>query len=128
MEYRQLGRSGLQVSAVGLGTNTFGRNMTESQAALILARCLEVGINFIDTADTYGRGISEEKIGAGIEGRRNDYIIATKAGGGMGEGPNRAGASRQHLVDSVNDSLRRLLTDYLDLFQVHYPDPKTPIE
>ena len=128
MEYRQLGKSGLQVSAIGLGGNTFGRYADEAGTAAIVHRALELGVNFIDTADTYGRGVSEELVGKAMKDRRRQAIIATKAAGVMGEGPNQAGASRQHLTEGVHDSLRRLDTDYIDLFQVHFPDPKTPPE
>ena len=128
MEYRQLGKSGLQVSAIGLGGNTFGRYADETGTAAIIHRALDLGVNFIDTADTYGRGVSEELVGKAMKDRRRQAIIATKAAGAMGEGPNQAGASRQHLTDGVHDSLRRLDTDYIDLFQVHFPDPKTPPE
>lgn len=128
MEYRQLGRSGLQVSTIGLGGNTFGRYADEAGTAAIVHRALDLGINFLDTANTYGRGVSEELVGKALRGRRGQAVLATKAAGSMGEGPNQAGASRQHLMDSVHASLRRLDTDYIDLFQVHFPDPKTPIE
>ena len=128
MEYRQLGKSGLSVSAVGLGGNTFGRYADENGTAAIIHRALDMGINFLDTADIYNRGVSEEFVGKAIKGRRGQAIVGTKAAGQMGEGPNNAGASRQHLVDGVHASLRRLDTDYIDVFQVHFPDPKTPAE
>ena len=129
MEYRRLGRSGLEVSAIGLGCNTYGRYTDEAGTAAILYRAIDLGINFIDTSDTYGRGVSEEHIGKALEGgRRNQLLIGTKAAGSMGEGPNMAGASRQHLTEGVEASLRRLRTDYIDLFQVHFPDSKTPID
>lgn len=128
MEYRKLGKSGLQVSAIGLGGNTFGRYADEAQTAAIIHQALDLGINFFDTANTYGRGVSEQFVGKALQGRREQALIGTKAAGSMGEGPNMSGASRQHLTDSVHASLRRLNTDYIDLFQVHFPDPKTPIE
>src|SRR3989338_1155755 len=111
VEYRQLGKSGLQVSAIGLGGNTFGRYADEAGTAAIVHRALDLGVNFIDTADTYGRGVSEELVGKAMKDRRHQAIIATKAAGVMGEGPNQAGASRQHLTEGVHDSLRRLDTD-----------------
>ncbi len=128
MEYRQLGRSGLQVSAVGLGTNNFGGRTGEEQSVAVVRQAVEEGINFIDTANMYGRGLSEEHIGKAVKGVRGQVLIATKAGGRAGEGPNRSGASRQHLLQEVEACLRRLGTDYIDLFQLHFPDPKTPIE
>lgn len=128
MEYRQLGSSGLQLSAVGLGTNNFGGRTDEQQSVTVVRQAVEEGITFIDTANIYGRGLSEERIGKAIQGVRSQVIIATKAGGRMGEEPNRSGASRQHLLAEAEDSLRLLGTDYIDLYQVHFPDPKTPIE
>ena len=128
MEYRYLGNSGLQVSAVGLGTNNFGRRMDREQTARVLHHALEEGVTFIDTANTYGGGLSEEFIGAALKGKRQQVVLATKAGMPIGEGPNQAGASRRHLMEQVEVSLRRLQTDYLDLFQVHAPDPRTPVE
>ena len=128
MEYRQLGRSGLQVSAVGLGTNTYGRYTDEAGTVAILHHALEVGINFIDGSNTYGRGVSETHIGKAIQGHRRDYVLSTKVGGAMGDGPYMQGNSRRHIMESVEDSLRRLQTDYIDLYQIHFVDPKTPIE
>ena len=128
MEYRQLGKSGLQVSAIGLGTNTFGRAVDAEQAAAIVHRALDLGINFIDTADIYGRGVSEEYIGRALKGRRQEAVVATKVAGPMGDGPNMRGASRQHIIDGLHASLRLLDTDYVDLYQVHFVDPNTPIE
>ena len=128
MEYRQLGSSGLQVSAVGLGTNNFGGHTDEQQSVAVVRQAVEEGITCIDTANIYGRGLSEERIGKAIQGIRSQVIIATKAGGRMGEEPNRSGASRQHFLAEAEDSLRLLGTDYIDLYQVHFPDPKTPIE
>lgn len=128
MEYRQLGRSGLQVSTIGLGGNTFGRYTDESETAAIIHCALDIGINFFDTANIYGRGVSEEHVGKAVRDRRSQAIIATKAGGAMGEGSNRAGASRQHLMEEAHASLRRLGTDYIDLYQIHFVDLTTPIE
>lgn len=132
MEYRQLGRSGLQVSAIGLGTNTFGdmmkRAVSPEEAAAIVDRALSLGVNFIDTADVYSRGKSEDYIGRAIAGRRRDVIIGTKFRSPMGQGPNQQGASRGYLFKAVEDSLRRLDTDYIDVYQVHRPDSTTPIE
>ena len=129
MEYRRLGSSGLEVSAVGLGCNTFGTDVEEAGAAAILYRAIDLGINFFDTANSYGRGHSEEMIGKALEGgRRHQALIATKASERRGEGPNQHGASRTNLTESLEVSLRRLRTDYVDLFQVHHPDFRTPTE
>ncbi len=134
MEYRSLGNSGLQVSVVGLGTNNFGRRLDaglDAQAAeAVVLECLEQGINFFDTADVYGgRGPSEEYLGRALQGsRRHDAIIATKFAIQMGEGPMHGGASRRYIMRAVEASLRRLGTDYIDLYQVHSPDFHTPAE
>lgn len=121
MEYRHLGNSGLEVSTIGLGTNTFGADVDEAGAAAIIHRALDLGMTFIDTAPAYGKGTSEEMIGKALDGgTRHQAIVATKAG-------SRAyGASRKHLTESLDASLRNLRTDYVDLFQVHFPDFKTP--
>ena len=127
MEYRQLGKSGLKVSAIGLGGNTFGNGADEAQTARIIHRALDLGINFIDTADTYSRGVSEQYVGKAVAGRRQQALIATKVYGRMGEGPNDTGLSRKHILDGVEASLKRLDTDYIDLYQVHNVDASTPI-
>ncbi|HLA82812.1 MAG TPA: aldo/keto reductase [Thermoleophilia bacterium] len=116
MEYRSLGRSGLKVSALGHGTNTFGRAVDAEGVAAILGQGKEVGINFIDTSDTYSRGMSEEYIGRVIENDRSWWIVATKVNDPMGDGPNDRGSSRKHIMDGVENSLRRLRTDYIDLY------------
>jgi aryl-alcohol dehydrogenase-like predicted oxidoreductase len=136
MEYRQLGRSGLRVSTLTLGTMTFGdagasaaiggTDVTGARRHVDMA--LDAGINLIDTADVYSRGVSEEIVGQVLEGRRDNVLIATKARMPMGEGPNDAGLSRHHLIASVEASLRRLRTDYIDLYQVHEWDGQTPLE
>jgi aryl-alcohol dehydrogenase-like predicted oxidoreductase len=128
MEYRHLGRSGLEVSAIGLGTNNFGRRVDAEGAALVVHQALDAGINMIDTSNSYGGGLSEEYIGRALKGKRHQAIVATKVSSRMGEGPNRAGNSRQHIMSEVHNSLRRLDTDYIDLYQIHFPDPNTPIE
>ena len=127
MEYRQLGKSGLKVSAIGLGGNTFGNGADEAQTARIIHRALDLGINFIDTADTYSRGVSEQFVGKAVAGRRQQALIATKVYGRMGEGPNDTGLSRKHILEGVEASLKRLDTDYIDLYQVHNVDASTPI-
>ena len=128
MEYRQLGKSGLQVSAVGLGANNFGRRVDAQGTATVIGHALDVGINLIDTSNSYGGTLSEEYIGRALKGRRDQAIVATKVSSRMGDGPNRAGNSRQHIMMEVENSLRRLDTDYIDLYQIHWVDPNTPIE
>jgi aryl-alcohol dehydrogenase-like predicted oxidoreductase len=129
MEYRNLGRSGLQVSVAGLGCNNFGMRIDADQAKAVVDRALELGINFFDTADIYGgRGKSEEFLGAAVKGRRRDAVIATKLSGPMGDGPHWSGASRRYIFDAVDASLRRLGVEHIDLYQVHFPDANTPIE
>jgi aryl-alcohol dehydrogenase-like predicted oxidoreductase len=136
MEYRQLGRSGLRVSALTLGTMTFGGsgpfasvgNIDVSGARHLIDRCLDAGVNLIDTADIYSFGLAEEIVGEALEGRRDRVLIATKARMSMGEGPNDAGLSRQHLIEACEASLRRLRTDHIDLYQVHEWDGQTPLE
>ncbi len=129
MKYRRLGNSGLKVSEIGLGANNFGRRVDPDGTAAVIDRALEVGINLIDTANTYGGDRrSEEYIGLALKGRREDALIATKAAMSMGDGPNDKGASRLHLMSELEKSLRCLRTDYVDLYQVHFPDEDTPIE
>jgi aryl-alcohol dehydrogenase-like predicted oxidoreductase len=130
MEYRNLGNSGLIVSAVGLGCNNIGRQVDQAGTNAIVAKCLELGMTFFDTADVYGaeRGRSEEYLGRALKPHRRDVVLATKGSGRMGEGPYWVGASRKYLTEALEASLRRLDTDYVDLYQVHFPDPNTPIE
>lgn len=129
MEQRALGHSGLQVSIAGLGCNNFGRRCDPDQTAAVVNRALELGVTCLDTADIYGpRGLSEEYLGRALQGRRREVILMTKFSGPMGEGPLHSGASRRYIVNAVQDSLKRLQTDYIDVYQVHFPDPKTPLE
>lgn len=129
MEYKNVGRSGLQVPVVGLGCNNFGRRCDQSATSAVVDKALELGVTFFDTADIYGPGgLSEEYLGVALQGKRRDAIIATKFVGPMGEGPFWGGASRRYIFDAVDASLRRLQTDYIDLYQIHFPDVKTPIE
>ncbi len=128
MEHKNLGRSGLQVSAIGLGCNNFGRRCDKEQTAAVVGKALELGVTFFDTADIYGpRGLSEELLGAALQGKRREAVIATKFVGPMGEGPLWGGASRRYIFEAVEASLRRLGTDYIDLYQIHFPDARTPI-
>ncbi len=128
MEYRNLGCSGLKVTALGLGGNNFGWWLDERTSMAVINHALELGINFIDTSDSYDKGRSEEYIGLALKGRRTQVIIATKFSSAMGEGPNERGGSRGYIMRAVEASLKRLSTDYIDLFQMHYPDPTTPME
>jgi aryl-alcohol dehydrogenase-like predicted oxidoreductase len=128
MQYRYLGRTGLKVSELCLGAMTFGRESSEETSIQMLDCFLEAGGNFIDTADVYSRGISEEILGRWLQGKhRNDLVIATKVRFAMGSGPNDLGLSRKHILSAVEASLRRLNTDYIDLYQVHMWDPGTPL-
>ncbi|HMO53583.1 MAG TPA: aldo/keto reductase [Tepidiformaceae bacterium] len=129
MEYRHLGRSGLQVSVVGLGCNNFGMRCDFDQSEKVVNHALDAGITLFDTADVYGgQGKSEEFLGKILKGKRDQVIIATKFGMKMGEGPHKMGGSRKYIMSAVEDSLRRLQTDYIDLYQMHRPDAETPIE
>lgn len=128
MQYRRLGTSGLRVSVVGLGGNTFGHRVDADGVARIVDAALDVGINFFDTADVYSRGLSEEYLGRALAGRRDRAIIATKVHSAMGEGPNDHGSSRLHVLSGVDASLRRLGTDSIDLLQLHNWDPEVPLE
>ncbi len=128
MEHRRLGNSGLQVSEVGLGCNNFGQRLDEAGTRAVVDAAIDVGIDFFDTADMYGSQLSEVYLGKALQGRRDDVIVATKCGFPMGPGPNNRGASRRHVIAAVEASLRRLETDYIDLFQIHLPDPLTPID
>ncbi len=138
MEFRHLGRTGLNVSNICLGTMQFGWTADEAQAHAIMNRAVELGINFFDTADIYSRwhegnpgGVSEQIIGTWLASgsvRRQDVVVATKVRGEMGDGPNDQGLSRLHILQAAEDSLRRLQTDYIDLYQVHWPDEETPLD
>jgi aryl-alcohol dehydrogenase-like predicted oxidoreductase len=137
MEYRQLGHSGLKVSALSLGVATFGgsneffRAWGETdveEARKLIDISLDAGINLFDTADVYSQGLSEEILGKAIAGRRNKLLISTKATFPMGEGPNDLGSSRYHVIEAVEASLRRLKTDYVDIYHMHGFDATTPVE
>lgn len=130
MEHRLLGRTGVQVSPLALGTMMFGPwgNDDEDDSVRIINRALDAGINFVDTADVYSAGRSEEIVGKAIQGRRDDVVLATKFFMPMGEGVNRSGGSRRWIVREVEESLRRLGTDHIDLYQVHRPSPTTDVE
>jgi len=130
MEYRPLGRTGVHVSKLCLGTMMFGAwgNTDHEDSIRIIRAALDAGINFVDTADVYSNGESEEIVGQALKGRRDDVVLATKFFMPMGENPNRRGGSRRWIVKAVEDSLRRLGTDWIDLYQVHRPDPAVDVD
>src|SRR5438874_10169516 len=130
MEYRQLGRTGVQVSELCLGAMMFGAwgNPDHDDSIRIIHSALDAGINFVDTADVYSRGESEEIVGKALEGRRDRIVLATKFHGAMGDDPNQRGNSRRWIVQEVDASLRRLRTDWIDLYQVHRPEPDIDID
>ena len=129
MEYVRLGRSGLKVSRVCVGTNMFGAGYVDDARAIsVIDAAREAGINFVDTADAYNSGLSEVVVGKAVGSHRHDFVVATKGFIATGAGPNDVGLSRKHLTAAVEGSLRRLGTDYIDLYQVHYFDPDTPLE
>lgn len=129
MEYRRLGRAGLMVSELCLGTMTFGNETDEETSKQITDRFVEAGGNFVDTANVYSKGVSEELTGQAIaRHEREDIVLATKFRFPMGDGPNDSGASRKHVIAACEASLRRLGTDYIDLYQIHCWDAHTPVE
>ncbi|MBV8816565.1 MAG: aldo/keto reductase [Verrucomicrobia bacterium] len=136
MEYRQLGQSGLRVSVLSLGTMTFGGGSVFSKVGSTDVKgarrqvdlCIEAGVNLFDTANIYSHGVSEEILGQALEGRRQDVLVATKFRMVMRDGPNEGGASRFHIIRECEDSLRRLRTDYIDLYQIHEWDGETPLD
>ncbi|MFC9710766.1 aldo/keto reductase [Paenibacillus sp. NPDC056933] len=128
MEYRRLGNSGLRVSALGLGTNAFGKRADEAASTRIIHAALDQGINFIDTANIYAGTESERIIGQALTGRRENAVLATKAGLPRHDSPHGRGSSRYHLQQELEHSLRRLQTDYVDLYQIHTFDPHTPLD
>jgi aryl-alcohol dehydrogenase-like predicted oxidoreductase len=129
MEYRQLGNSGVRVSVIGLGTNRFGSpKLSQDGVNKVIDAALDLGINFIDTANTYQEGRSEETLGQALKGRWDKFVVASKFYHPVGDGPNDRGASRYHMQHAVEASLRRLQSDHLDLLYVHRWDADTPIE
>jgi aryl-alcohol dehydrogenase-like predicted oxidoreductase len=130
MQYRTLGRTGIQVSPYALGAMMFGPigNPDHDDAIAMIHQALDAGINFVDTADRYSAGESEEIVGKALKGRREHVVLATKVNGPMGDDPNQRGNSRRWIIAEVENSLRRLQTDYIDLYQIHRPDPSTDIE
>jgi aryl-alcohol dehydrogenase-like predicted oxidoreductase len=128
MEYRRLGRSGLKVSEICVGTMTFGHGTDMAEAERIVHASLDAGVTFFDTADGYSDGESETMLGRALGKRRRDTVIATKVFNAMGPGPNDSGMSRVHIMHAVEDSLRRLGTDYIDLYYIHHVDIQTPLD
>jgi len=128
MEYRKVGRTGLMVSPVCLGTMTYGDPVGEADAIAMTHAAMDAGVNFFDTANSYAKGRSEEIVGKALKGRRDDVVLATKVGIDIGKGPNEFGLSRKHIMRAVEESLHRLDTDYIDVYYVHKPDYATPIE
>ena len=129
-DYRSLGATGLKVSPLTLGTMMFGSigNPDHDDSIRIIHRALDSGINLVDTADVYSQGESETIVGKALKGRRDDVVLATKVHGRLGEDVNQAGNSRRWIIRAVEDSLRRLQTDWIDLYQVHRPEPDTDID
>ena len=128
MQYRQLGSAGLQVSAVGLGANNFGGRVDAAGTKAVVHAALDSGVNLVDTSNSYGGGLSEEFIGRALKGRRGQAVVATKVSSRVAEGPNQSGNSRKHIFDQVDVSLRKLGTDYIDLYQIHWWDASAPVE
>jgi len=128
MEYRFLGRTGVKVSALCLGCLTLGREVDETTSHRIIGRYLEAGGNFLDTANIYSRGRSEDIVGRAIQGHREEIVLATKVRSPMDDGPNEQGLSRKHIMHQVEESLRRLQTDYIDLYYLHCWDEATDLE
>ncbi len=128
MEYRSLGRTGVKVSPLCLGAMNFGGATSEADSIRIIHAALDAGFNFVDTANVYNGGQSEVVVGKALAGRRDQVILATKVHGKMGDGPNDEGNSRLHILKACEDSLRRLNTDTIDLYQIHRPNPEIPVD
>ena len=128
MEYRRLGRCGLKVSEFCLGTMTFGQSTGEAEAIRMVHAALDAGVNFFDTADTYTGGQSEAILGKALRGRRREAVVATKVFNPVGGGPNDSGTSRVHIMSAIEDSLKRLDTDHVDLYYAHHVDVQVPME
>jgi aryl-alcohol dehydrogenase-like predicted oxidoreductase len=128
MEYRRMGRTGLKVSELCLGTMTFGHSTDEAEARRIVDLAREAGVNFFDTANSYGNAQSEVLLGKALKGRRREAVVATKFCNPMGPGPNDSGMSRVHIMQAIEDSLQRLQMEYVDLYYIHHVDTQTPLE
>ena len=128
MQYRNLGRSGLKISPICLGTMMFGGPTDEATSTRIVAKAREAGINFIDTADAYNGGNSEQVVGRAISNNRQNWVLATKLANPMGDDPNRGGLSRRWVLQAADESLKRLGTDYIDIYYLHKEDHSTPLD
>jgi len=128
LEYRLVGRTGLRISRMTLGTNNFGRDVDEPTSIRVIRKAIDLGINSIDTANVYSGRRSEELIGKAVHGDRDRFVIATKVGSDVGDGPNDVGLSRKHILSQVSESLRLLQTDHIDIYYMHRFDPFTPLE
>lgn len=128
MKYRRMGRTGLKVSEICLGTMIYGDQVEEARSLKIIRKALDSGVNFLDTADMYVEGKSEEIVGKALKGHRDSVVLATKVANRTGPAPNDVGLSRKHIMKAIEDSLQRLKTDYIDIYYVHLPDYETPIE
>ena len=128
MQYRQLGRSGLKISPICLGTMMFGGPTDEATSLRIVAKAREAGINFIDSADAYNGGQSEQVVGRAISDNRHNWILATKLANQIGDDPNRGGLSRRWVLQAAEESLKRLGTDFIDIYYLHKEDHATPLE
>jgi aryl-alcohol dehydrogenase-like predicted oxidoreductase len=128
MEYRRVGRSGLKVSEMCLGTMTFGHGTDEQDARRMVDLCLDAGVNFFDTANSYSNGQSEVLLGKALKGRHHDVVVATKFFNPMGPGPNDSGMSRVYIMNAIEDSLRRLQMDYVDIYYIHHVDVQSPLD
>ena len=128
MEYRRMGRTGLKVSELCLGTMTFGHSTNEPEAKAMIDLCFDAGVNFFDTSDGYSIGRSESILGQALKGRRRGAVVATKFFNPMGPGPNDSGMSRVHIMQAIEDSLKRLQMEYVDLYYIHHVDVQTPME
>jgi aryl-alcohol dehydrogenase-like predicted oxidoreductase len=128
MNYRRMGRTGLKVSEICLGTMTFGHGTDQAEANRIVDLAFDAGVNFFDTANAYGGGQSEIMLGKALKGRRKDAIVCTKVFNPMGTGPNDSGMSRVHILRAIEESLARLQTDYVDVYYIHHVDTQTPLE
>jgi aryl-alcohol dehydrogenase-like predicted oxidoreductase len=128
LEYRLVGGTGLKISRMSLGTNNFGRDVDEATSIRVIRKAMDLGINSVDTANTYSKRRSEEIIGKAVHGDRDRFVIGTKVGSDFGQGPNESGLSRKHILWQISESLRLLQTDHIDLYYMHRFDLETPLE
>ena len=128
MDYKRLGKTGLKVSEYCIGGDNFGGQTSAEESLRIMEVAFDAGVNFIDTANSYCDGLSEENVGRFVKTRRSEAIVATKGKSQIGPGPNDIGVNKKYVMKAIDDSLKRLGTDYVDLYQIHSPDLTTPIE